>query len=186
MLLAQDMSQFGASGLWISPDYQHTPLAPADASIGGGWITGARDAAYLGGRTGVLKIDNLGSAPASRVVVGGTESIGYVRADRQTRTAMAARVRNTADTYLSADGANWARIAGPPNVPSTALANWVEVTAARPIGPVLSVSVDAPVKLDIANGQYTPNPFVVMATVRNHGTDTATDMQLTLTLPTGL
>lgn len=185
-LLAQDMSIYGASGLWISPEYRTIPLAPADASIGGGWITGALGAAYLGGRTGLLKVDNLGSAPASRVVVGDTESIGYVRADRQTRTTAAARIGYTTDTYLSADGEQWARIAGPPNVLPVALADWVEVTAARPIGPVLAVSVDAPMKLDIANGQYTPNPFTVVATVRNQGTDPATDVQLTLTLPTGL
>jgi len=102
------------------------------------------------------------------------------------RLALQRRWLATTDSYLSSDGEQWARIAGPPHVLPVELADWVEVTAARPIGPVLSVRVDAPAKLDVTNGQYTPNPFTMVATVSNQGMEAATDVQITLTLPTGL
>jgi len=102
------------------------------------------------------------------------------------RLALQRRWLATTDSYLSSDGEQWARIVGPPNVLPVELADWVEVTATRPIGPVLSVRVDAPAKLDVTNGHYTPNPFSVVATVSNQGMEAATDVQITLTLPTGL
>ena len=102
------------------------------------------------------------------------------------RLALHRRWLATTNSYLSSDGDQWARIAGPPNVLPVELADWVEVTAVRPISPVLSVRVDAPAKLDVTNGQYTPNPFTVVATVRNQGMEPATDVNTAVTLPTGL
>jgi hypothetical protein len=47
-------------------------------------------------------------------------------------------------------------------------------------------SVTGPAELTVLGGQYTPNPFNVVTTVRNNGTVSANDMQVTLYLPHGL
>ncbi|MEP6743710.1 MAG: CHAP domain-containing protein, partial [bacterium] len=52
--------------------------------------------------------------------------------------------------------------------------------------PPLALGVTGPATLSIISGQYSPNPFDVVATVLNNGTATATNVRLTLNLPTGL
>jgi hypothetical protein len=48
--------------------------------------------------------------------------------------------------------------------------------------PPLALSVDGPATLSTTNGQYSPNPFSVVATVLNNGTAPANNVQLTLNL----
>lgn len=52
--------------------------------------------------------------------------------------------------------------------------------------PPLALGVTAPATLSIVNGQYSPNPFDVVATVFNNGNATATNVRLALNLPAGL
>lgn len=52
--------------------------------------------------------------------------------------------------------------------------------------PPLALGVSGPATLSVVNGQYSPNPFDVVATVFNNGTATATNVRLTLNLPAGL
>lgn len=52
--------------------------------------------------------------------------------------------------------------------------------------PPLALGVSGPATLAIVNGQYSPNPFDVVATVLNNGNATATNIGLTLNLPAGL
>ncbi len=52
--------------------------------------------------------------------------------------------------------------------------------------PPLALGVSGPAALSTANGQYSPNPFNVVATIYDNGTAPATGVQLTLNLPTGL
>jgi hypothetical protein len=52
--------------------------------------------------------------------------------------------------------------------------------------PPLALGVSGPAALSVVDGQYSPNPFDVVATVFNNGTATATDVHLTLSLPAGL
>jgi hypothetical protein len=53
-------------------------------------------------------------------------------------------------------------------------------------GPVLAFSAVAPPALTVTNGQYSPNPFNVVTTVRNNGNVRANNVVLTITLPVGL
>jgi hypothetical protein len=52
--------------------------------------------------------------------------------------------------------------------------------------PPLALGITGPAMLAVINGQYSPNPFDIVATVFNNGSAAATDVQLALTLPTGL
>lgn len=52
--------------------------------------------------------------------------------------------------------------------------------------PPLALGVTAPATLSIVNGQYSPNPFDVVATVFNNGNASATNVRLSLNLPAGL
>jgi len=52
--------------------------------------------------------------------------------------------------------------------------------------PPLALGVSGPAALSTTNGQYSPNPFNVVATIYDNGTAPATGVQLTLNLPTGL
>ncbi len=52
--------------------------------------------------------------------------------------------------------------------------------------PPLALGVTGPATLSVVNGQYSPNPFDVVGTVLNNGTATATNVQLGISLPTGL
>lgn len=52
--------------------------------------------------------------------------------------------------------------------------------------PNLSLNVVAPQSLTLINGQYSPNPFNVVATVRNNGNARANGVVITITLPPDL
>jgi hypothetical protein len=52
--------------------------------------------------------------------------------------------------------------------------------------PPLALGVSAPATLSVVNGQYSPNPFDVTATVFNNGNGTANSVALSLNLPAGL
>lgn len=52
--------------------------------------------------------------------------------------------------------------------------------------PPLALGISAPAALSLVNGQYSPNPFDVTATVFNNGNGTASNVNLTLNLPAGL
>jgi|GEM_PF-2139092 len=52
--------------------------------------------------------------------------------------------------------------------------------------PPLALGVSAPATLSVVNGQYSPNPFDVTATVFNNGNGAANGVALTLNLPAGL
>jgi hypothetical protein len=56
------------------------------------------------------------------------------------------------------------------------------------VQPPLALAVSGPAALSILDGQYTPNPFEVVATVRNNSENTVAvnNVQLTLNLPAGL
>jgi hypothetical protein len=53
-------------------------------------------------------------------------------------------------------------------------------------GPDLSVGVVSPAALDLVACAYDPNPFSVVGTVANNGTETATGVTATIALPAGL
>jgi hypothetical protein len=52
--------------------------------------------------------------------------------------------------------------------------------------PPLALGITGPTTLSVTNGQYTPNPFDVTASILNSGAATATNVQLTLNLPSEL
>jgi uncharacterized repeat protein (TIGR01451 family) len=54
------------------------------------------------------------------------------------------------------------------------------------LAPPLGLGLSGPASLALAGGGYSPNPFTITATVLNNGTATATDVQLSLNLPSGL
>lgn len=52
--------------------------------------------------------------------------------------------------------------------------------------PPLALGVSGPAELSVIGGQYSPNPFNVVATIFNNGNATATDVEVTVNLPAGL
>lgn len=184
----------GAGTLWGSPDYHATQVGLHLDGEQGRWVTAATSGVYLGGRTtengmtgGVLQVTDVFGTPTNRVI-GPTSGapIGFVRADRQTRTAVAARVAYSVDSFVSADGRTWTLLPGPPGLAWFELADRLEVIAGSRAAPSLNLNLDAPASLAVVNYQYAPNPFTITATVGNSGPGKATNVQLTLSLPGGL
>lgn len=71
-------------------------------------------------------------------------------------------------------------------VTSSSNVNGIDVTFVEgrpPPAPSLQLSIDGPTALSIVNGQYSPNPFDITATVSNSGNATATNVQASITLP---
>lgn len=128
---SREVALLGDANLYATPDYSQTQ--PSYRSIGyQGWnVTHAADGRwYLGGRAGgVVEINNLFSAPSAHVVVGGNDSVGFIRSDRATHTTVAARISDTSDHYVRVGADAWFRLAGPPNVPAGQLADRFEVLA---------------------------------------------------------
>jgi uncharacterized repeat protein (TIGR01451 family) len=59
----------------------------------------------------------------------------------------------------------------------------IEDTATLSPAPILQLSIDGPASLSVVNGQYSPNPFDITATVSNSGNATATNVHASITLP---
>lgn len=119
------------SALQATVDYREAGPASRTTTIVGSSISAAADGVYVGGRCcGVLKIsDPLGTA-VQTVVAGAGRSVGFIRADRQTRTAVAAlQSENYGEVYLRSGAlAPWQSIL----TPSREIANVVEVIVAAP------------------------------------------------------
>lgn len=112
--------------LMVTSDYRSSGPTQRTGDVVGGVLTAAQDGVYIGNRCcGLLHIADP-FIPATRAVSVGAEwTIGFVRADRQTRTAVAAlQATNFAMLYLRPGlGRAWTTLA----TPSREIANRVEV-----------------------------------------------------------
>ncbi len=148
----------GGNTIYYHPDYRSTSAAASAYQViltngNASLITSTADGSVFAGgtsassgsrqRTSVLKLTNFqfantGSSATEEImsgtVVSGGEAIGMVRSDRQTRTALAARLMTTSgvparkDAFVSDDqGATWTRVIGPPLAGNSDLANRIEV-----------------------------------------------------------
>jgi hypothetical protein len=113
-------------GLWATPDYRTTTITARNAQAVGSSLSVAHDGVYIGGRGywmggGLIHVASpLGNAQGT-IVIGEGLTTQTVRADRQTRTAVAAR----ADSLFFARASNghaWGTIPLPhPTQTSSAL-----------------------------------------------------------------
>jgi hypothetical protein len=121
--------------LLATADYRSSGPTPRTSDSVGGVLTAAEDGIYVGNRCcGLLHIADPLSAATRSISVGAEEAIGFVRADRQTRTAVAAlQATNFTTLYLRPGlGRAWTTIP----TPSREIANRVEViVAAQPAPP---------------------------------------------------
>jgi uncharacterized repeat protein (TIGR01451 family) len=128
------------------------------------------------------------TGPDGRIyVLGGQFSNGVVvdvveaydpRTDTWTTVAPMPSARLTLGATTSLDGRIFAIGGGTSQA--------VEIYSTASGGPGLNLTVAAPDRLNVVGGQYTPNPFDVMATVRNDGAEAATNVVANLSLPPGL
>lgn len=92
-------------------------------------LTAADDAVFVGGRTGILQIDNIATGPANSIVPG-TEGtfVGHIRAGRALRKAVATRKggAGVTDLFVRSNGI-WSTLTGPPDATAETLQNFVEV-----------------------------------------------------------
>jgi hypothetical protein len=129
-LVAVDQGLFGShrGEVWYTPDYRSVDYDLITTVINAGWVTSTLDGTvYLGGfntAAGLQQVrqivDIAGAATESDVGPfvddGGNARIGSIRADRQTRTSVAAtiiRYSNTSDLVVLT-AAGWSRLVGPP------------------------------------------------------------------------
>lgn len=121
-----------ASNLWITSDYTATlptVVSGSSYSVASGYnsiVAAMADGTiFVSGGANLYEVTALSPYAQSTVESLTGENVGYVRSDRQSRTAAAARIASGTD-LLVYNGAFWSRISGPPGV--TTLANIVEVT----------------------------------------------------------
>lgn len=111
-----------------TPDYRTTP--PTVILSGqGSWPTATQDAVYIagGGRLGILKVTGLDGTLTTEVVAAADTITGYIRADRQTRTVVAAKGGGGNNTWYVFDGTTWSTFPGPHLVGATGLGLGFEV-----------------------------------------------------------
>ncbi|MFL5807753.1 MAG: SBBP repeat-containing protein, partial [Roseiflexaceae bacterium] len=151
----------GDNQLYVTDDYRSSQPSLRTSGTSGSSLAGLTgDRWYVGGRAGgIVELTGLSGTISAQGVTSSTETIGYIRGDRQTRSVVAARIlynanaSSSTDSYLSLDGTTWQRIAGPPNVLATQLADRVEV-----IGPHTATPPPTPTPTPGGTPTATPTP----------------------------
>jgi RHS repeat-associated protein len=123
-----------SSSLYATTDYHSVQVTPQiTGTIQGNFVTAAQDAVFaLGTSTGVLQIDDALGSPTVTTVAGASDIMSYVRADRQTRTVVAAMSYNREHLYVRPGlGESWTSVGYPPDIYTGYLGTKLEVLPGR-------------------------------------------------------